>query len=283
MTPADYSRLPRRARTRRAASSRSSSASWSSCSGNRNAVYLEPFRHEPERFARLDAVLHEPSLYDRVVRLLARRGLPVDPALLERDWSVSYSRDRVVLAGVAGRLPGARDPLGPLRAGRGAVRPGGRHAPVAAPPRHDGRAHHRAEGGHGRDGRRAVPAGAAAAGAVPGAVAGEDAALVAATDRRADLLGPAGAEELAGARGGRSGPAAATGSWCPRASRTWPATRSDCSPAPRGRRSRTCSPPGPRRPSPPTSRATTRGRRTTRPCARPWPLSSVPGPARPSS
>src|SRR6185436_16372140 len=39
--------------------------------GNRNAVYLEPFRHEPERFARLDAVLHEPSLYDRVVRLLA--------------------------------------------------------------------------------------------------------------------------------------------------------------------------------------------------------------------
>ncbi len=47
--------------------------------GNRNAVYLEPFRHEPERFARLDAVLHEPSLYDRVVRLLARRGLPVDP------------------------------------------------------------------------------------------------------------------------------------------------------------------------------------------------------------
>ena len=39
--------------------------------GNRNAVYLEPFRHEPERFARLEAALHEPSLYDRVVRLLA--------------------------------------------------------------------------------------------------------------------------------------------------------------------------------------------------------------------
>ena len=55
--------------------------------GNRDAVYLEPFRHEPERFARLDAILHEPSLYDRVVRLLARRGLPVDPALVERDWS----------------------------------------------------------------------------------------------------------------------------------------------------------------------------------------------------
>ena len=65
--------------------------------GNRDAVYLEPFRHEPERFARLDIVLHEPSLYDRVVRLLARRGLPVDPALIDRDWSVSYRADRSVV------------------------------------------------------------------------------------------------------------------------------------------------------------------------------------------
>jgi tryptophan 2,3-dioxygenase len=65
--------------------------------GNRNPVYLEPFRHEPERFARLDAVLHEPSLYDRVVRLLARRGLPVSPALVERDWSESYTADPSVV------------------------------------------------------------------------------------------------------------------------------------------------------------------------------------------
>ena len=47
--------------------------------------------------ARLDAVLHEPSLYDRVVRLLARRGLPVAPALVERDWSESYTADRSVV------------------------------------------------------------------------------------------------------------------------------------------------------------------------------------------
>ena len=65
--------------------------------GNRNAVYLEPFRHEPERFARLDAVLHQPSLYDRVLRLLARRGLPVDPGLSERDWSDSYQPHRSVV------------------------------------------------------------------------------------------------------------------------------------------------------------------------------------------
>jgi tryptophan 2,3-dioxygenase len=30
--------------------------------GNRDAMYLEPFRHEPERFARLENVLREPSL-----------------------------------------------------------------------------------------------------------------------------------------------------------------------------------------------------------------------------
>ena len=65
--------------------------------GNRDAVYLEPFRHEPERFARLETALREPSLYDRTIRLLVRRGLPVDPAVVERDWSGSYRADRSVL------------------------------------------------------------------------------------------------------------------------------------------------------------------------------------------
>jgi tryptophan 2,3-dioxygenase len=65
--------------------------------GNRDALYLEPFRHEPERFARLESVLREPSLYDRTIRLLARRGLPVDAALAERDWSEPHRPDRSVL------------------------------------------------------------------------------------------------------------------------------------------------------------------------------------------
>jgi tryptophan 2,3-dioxygenase len=65
--------------------------------GNRDAVYLEPFRHEPERFARLETTLREPSLYDRTIRLLARRGLPVDPTLVERDWSENHRADRSVL------------------------------------------------------------------------------------------------------------------------------------------------------------------------------------------
>jgi tryptophan 2,3-dioxygenase len=65
--------------------------------GNRDAVYLEPFRYEPERFAHLDAVLHAPSLYDRVLHLLARRGLPIDASVLERDWSVPHRVNRSVV------------------------------------------------------------------------------------------------------------------------------------------------------------------------------------------
>jgi tryptophan 2,3-dioxygenase len=97
MTPADYGRF-------RAALDTSSGfqsfqfRELEFILGNRDAVYLEPFRHEPERFAHLDHVLHEPSLYDRVIRLLARRGLPIDPALVDRDWSVSYRADPTVLA-----------------------------------------------------------------------------------------------------------------------------------------------------------------------------------------
>jgi tryptophan 2,3-dioxygenase len=65
--------------------------------GNRDAVYLEPFRYEPERFTHLEAVLHAPSLYDRVLRLLARRGLPIDSSVLARDWSVPHRRNRSVV------------------------------------------------------------------------------------------------------------------------------------------------------------------------------------------
>ena len=69
--------------------------------GNRDAVYLEPFRHEPERFARLEAALHEPSLYDRVVRLLARRGLPVD-AVARRARLVGRATRRTAASSTPG-------------------------------------------------------------------------------------------------------------------------------------------------------------------------------------
>lgn len=55
--------------------------------GNKDRAYMKPFRHDAERYARLEAVLEAPSLYDECIRLLARRGLPIDPGQIERDWS----------------------------------------------------------------------------------------------------------------------------------------------------------------------------------------------------
>jgi tryptophan 2,3-dioxygenase len=61
--------------------------------GNKHAAILDVFRHEPATFARLDALLHAPSLYDEFLRLLARRGLPVPAASLARDVTQPYVRN----------------------------------------------------------------------------------------------------------------------------------------------------------------------------------------------
>jgi tryptophan 2,3-dioxygenase len=61
--------------------------------GNKQAVILDVFRHEPATFAELDALLHAPSLYDEFLRLLARRGLPVPRASLVRDVTKPYVRN----------------------------------------------------------------------------------------------------------------------------------------------------------------------------------------------
>lgn len=53
--------------------------------GNKNADRIEPHRHRAEVAGRLDDALRAPSLYDEALRLLARRGLAIDAAVLERD------------------------------------------------------------------------------------------------------------------------------------------------------------------------------------------------------
>ncbi|WP_118136327.1 tryptophan 2,3-dioxygenase [Oceanicella sp. SM1341] len=53
--------------------------------GNRNKAMLRPHEHHAEDHARLEAELHEPSLYDEALRLLARSGIPVPEEVLERD------------------------------------------------------------------------------------------------------------------------------------------------------------------------------------------------------
>jgi tryptophan 2,3-dioxygenase len=58
--------------------------------GNRNAAVLRHHAHDKAVFDRLDAARRAPSLYDHAIRLLARRGLPIDRAVLERDVSAPY-------------------------------------------------------------------------------------------------------------------------------------------------------------------------------------------------
>lgn len=55
--------------------------------GNKNPAMLQPHAHVPEVHALLQECLEQPSLYDRVAFLLARKGFDIPPELLDRDWS----------------------------------------------------------------------------------------------------------------------------------------------------------------------------------------------------
>jgi len=61
--------------------------------GNKRAALLEVFRHDAATFAELEAMLRAPSLYDEFLRHLARRGLPVPRACIERDFTQAYQRN----------------------------------------------------------------------------------------------------------------------------------------------------------------------------------------------
>ena len=58
--------------------------------GNKNRAMLRPHAHAPEIHGRLEAQLMRPSIYDEAIRLLARRGLEIDAAVIDRDWSAPY-------------------------------------------------------------------------------------------------------------------------------------------------------------------------------------------------
>ena len=60
--------------------------------GNKNASMVPVFDHDPQAQEMLRTLLHEPSLYDAFVALLARRGFDVPGELLERDWSQPWVR-----------------------------------------------------------------------------------------------------------------------------------------------------------------------------------------------
>ncbi|MFH9012683.1 tryptophan 2,3-dioxygenase family protein [Streptomyces sp. NPDC017943] len=58
--------------------------------GDKSASMLVPHRGSPRVHAELEKALHEPSLYDEVVRLLARRGYDIPEAVLKRDVARRY-------------------------------------------------------------------------------------------------------------------------------------------------------------------------------------------------
>lgn len=53
--------------------------------GNKNPAMLKPHAHRADIHAELERALAAPSLYDESIRLLARSGFAIDPAVLDRE------------------------------------------------------------------------------------------------------------------------------------------------------------------------------------------------------
>lgn len=67
--------------------------------GNRNRAMLRPHEHRADVHAALLDELHQPSIYDEAIRLLARSGLMIGPTVLDRDVSRPHElHDSVVEA-----------------------------------------------------------------------------------------------------------------------------------------------------------------------------------------
>jgi len=66
--------------------------------GNRNLAMLRPHAHNAEVSALLKAELTRPSLYDAALALLARRGLAIPEAVLDRDLTQMHSPNEAVEA-----------------------------------------------------------------------------------------------------------------------------------------------------------------------------------------
>jgi len=65
--------------------------------GNKNAAMIHTHQDDKAVVERLEAAHRAPSIYDLTLRLLDRRGLGIDKAIIERDVSVSHSGDDSVV------------------------------------------------------------------------------------------------------------------------------------------------------------------------------------------
>lgn len=66
--------------------------------GNKSVKMCDVHSNVPHVYPALKANLDSPSIYDEVIRLLARRGLEVAPECLERNWSETYKAQESVEA-----------------------------------------------------------------------------------------------------------------------------------------------------------------------------------------
>jgi tryptophan 2,3-dioxygenase len=96
MTPSEYTRF------RGALGQSSGFQSWQYrriefMVGNRNKAMLQPHAHRPDIQAEVEAELIQPSLYDEALRFIARQGVTVPEAALERDVSQQYDLSEGVI------------------------------------------------------------------------------------------------------------------------------------------------------------------------------------------
>lgn len=90
MTPSDYSRF----RDSLGPSSGFQSYQYREIEfmlGAKNAQMMKVHEQDPQIHAALQAALQEPSIYDEALRLMARRGLKIPQAALERDFTQPYT------------------------------------------------------------------------------------------------------------------------------------------------------------------------------------------------
>ncbi len=64
--------------------------------GNKNPAMLKPHEHRPDLLALVQQAYQASSLYDEVLQLLARRGIAVPAARLQRDWTEPCGADEGV-------------------------------------------------------------------------------------------------------------------------------------------------------------------------------------------
>jgi tryptophan 2,3-dioxygenase len=66
--------------------------------GNKSERLAKAHSNIPHVWPKMKEALESPSLYDRIIALLARRGYAIDAAMLERDWTKPYEANASVEA-----------------------------------------------------------------------------------------------------------------------------------------------------------------------------------------